>query len=341
MQLLIRASVALAVLVPFLGSATAQQQPPKDSRSIQLNVILSGPGSSGLTPQDFHLLDNKESATIQSVRQLSPTAEAPHVIIVIDAVNTIFSRVAYVRSQVQEYLKSNGGHLANPTTFVVLTDTSTEVQKGFSTNGNELSAVLAQAPIGLREIRRDSGIWGANERTNLSLKALSEVTAYAGTIPGRKIVLWISPGWPLLSGPRIDLDNKQQKEIFASVVDYSRAMRLADVTLYNLDPIGPEEGLLRASYYKSFVKGIRKPSETDLGDLSLQVLAEQSGGQTITGNSDIAGSIGRSLAETAAWYKLTFEAHPAEHADEYHHVQVQVAKPGVAVRTRDGYYAQP
>jgi hypothetical protein len=38
---------------------------------------------------------------------------------------------------------------------------------------------------------------------------------------------------------------------------------------------------------------------------------------------------------------LSFDPPHADHADEYHHIEVQVAKPGLTARTRQGYYQQP
>ena len=40
-----------------------------------------------------------------------------------------------------------------------------------------------------------------------------------------------------------------------------------------------------------------------------------------------------------AYYELSFDPPRAEHPDEYHHIEVQVAKPGLTARTREGYYS--
>jgi VWFA-related protein len=194
---------------------------------------------------------------------------------------------------------------------------------------------------GLREIGRDTGIWGANERVQISLQAVHELASYASGRPGRTIILWISPGWPLLSGPRIDLDNRQQQQIFGNVVAFSTELRQANVTLYNINPLGPGENLVRADYYTDFLKGVSKPGQTDLADISLQVLAAQSGGLVLQGSSDVSSMLSRCLDDTKAWYEITFDALGAEQPNEYHHIAISVDKPGLSARTRDGYYAQP
>lgn len=334
----------VASLAWATGSAQQVPLPTPTSRSMTVHVEVAadkGPPVKGLTQQSFKLLDNKVERPITSVKEVQAGSGPVSVILVVDAVNLPYTRVAYARAQVQKFLKANGGHLAQPTTIAIVTDKGAQIQKGFSTDGNTLSAGLGQFDIGLRAIRRDSGFWGADERVQISLKALREMIAYSGSLPGRKLVMWVSPGWPLLSGANIDLDNRQREGIFKDVVSLSGAMQQANVTLYDVDPLGPEESLLRSDYYRAFLKGVSKPGQTDIADLSLQVLAMQSGGLVATGNSDVAGNLAKYTADVEGGYDVTFATTVPERADEYHHLQVEVSTPGVIARTRDGYYAQP
>ena len=342
----IRACLFLVVLLPGLVTASAQISPTAEasSRSIHLNVVVEGKSGSpvvGLQRQDFTLLDNKSPQPFTSFKAVSVVQEPVQVILLIDAVNIDFRRVAYVREEVQKFLRANGGHLAHPTTIAVLTDKGTQMQKDFSSDGNALSASLDHDAIGLRQITRSTGIWGANDRVQISLTAVRQLTAYAASVPGRTVVLWVSPGWPLLSGARIQLDSKQQQQIFGDVITFSTQLRQANVTLYNINPLGPGENLLRADYYQDFVKGVSKSDQTDLADLSLQVLAAQSGGLVLQGDSDVAGLLTRCFEDTASWYEITFDPPPAERPNEYHSIAITVDKPGLTARTRTGYYSQP
>lgn len=319
--------------------------PQASTRSLHLSVIVApkvGPPITGLQQDDFRLLlDNNSPQPITSFKAANSAQEPVKVILLIDAVNTNFDRVAYVRGEVQKFLRSNGGHLAQPTSIAVLTDKGTQIQRDFSTDGNTLSSTLDHYAIGLREITRATGIWGANDRVKISLTAVRQLTAYAETIPGRKIVLWVSPGWPLLSGNRIDLSSKQQQQIFTDVVSFSKQLQQSNITLYNINPLGPDENLFRADYYQNFLKGVSRSNQTDLADLSLQVLAIQSGGLSLNGNSDVSGSLKKCLADTNSWYEITFDTPVPERPDEYHHIEITMGKQGLTARTRDGYYAQP
>ncbi len=335
----------LSVFVLGAASASSQQAAHQTAgpRSLLLDVVVapkSGQAMSGLQKSDFTLLDNGSPASIASFREVSHTQEPVKVIVVIDAVNINFDRVSYARDEVQKFLRASEGRLIQPTTLAVLTDKGMELEKSFTTDGNALSTSLNQKSIGLREITRSQGFWGADERLQISLAAMRQLTAYATTLPGRKIVLWVSPGWPLLSGPGVDLSGKQQQQIFGNVVAFSQQLQKANVTLYNINPLGPDESLLRSDYYRTFVNGVSSAKQTDLADLSLQVLAIQSGGLALN-NNDVAGNIARCIDDTKSWYELTFDMPVEEKANQYHRLEIKVDKAKVTARTREGYYGQP
>ncbi len=338
-------AIALALFSAL--PAVAQQTPPAntpDSRNIRLNVEVetkSGEPVSGLTQQDFTLLDNGAPMSLTSFKEVSAGQEQTEVILLIDAVNADFDTAAYERDQVQKFLVSNGGKVGRPTTLAVLTDTGVQTAKGFSMDGNALAGELKQITSSLRQINRAAGFWGATERLQICLQAVHQVTQFGAGLPGRKIVLWISPGWPLLSGPRMDLDENEERHIFGDVVTMSTQLRLANITIFNINPLGATENLMRSDYYQEFTKGVSKLSQVNLADLSLQVLAIQSGGLEIEGSTDVAGSLVRCLKDVKSWYEITFTAAVPEKPNEYHHIEVKVDKPKVTARTRDGYYLQP
>ena len=339
-------AATLTVAACFAQQPPLHQPGPAASGAmpqIHFDVVVSaktGPPVSGLQQQDFTLLDNKAAQPITSFQAVAGNQQPVEVVLVVDAVNTSYQELAYERGQISNFLKANGGHLAHPTSVVIFTDTGTQMQQGFLTDGNQLSDAFDKLEIGLRNITRSTGIYGADERLDLSLKTLSALVASEAPHPGRKLILWISPGWPILSGPGIQLDNKQRQGIFATIVDLSARLRQARVTLYAVNPLGVNEGVGRAFYYENYVKGVRNPGEVDIGDVSLQALAVQSGGLALSSTA-VAQLLEESVADANAYYELTFAAAPAEKPNEYHHIEVKVDKPGLTARTRQGYYAQP
>lgn len=338
----------LLSFLPYTASASAQQNTSAAAQAqaaIHLDVVVtsrSGTPVTGLQQQDFTVLDNKVSRPITSFQAISGNQAPVEIVLLVDGVNTPYMRLAYARGEIEKVLHANGGHLPHPISLAIFTDTGTQIQNGPSTDGNALSTVLDQSGIGLRSIRRSSGIYGADERVQLSLDTLQRLIAREATRPGRKIILWLSPGWPLLSGPRIDLGAKEQRQIFNEVVGLSAAMRQGHITLYSVDPSGAGESLQSgAYYYQEFLKGLNTPNDAQLGNLSLQVLAAQSGGLVLNASNDIAALLQRCIVDTGAWYELSFDPPPAERAHEYHHLEIKMANPALSARTRQGYYSQP
>jgi VWFA-related protein len=336
-----------ALIGSCLGPVAFSQQSAIPAKStptrIRLDVVVAaktGPPVSDLQVTDFTLLDNKASQPIEAFKMIGGKSAPVEVTLVIDAVNNSYQEIAYEREQIAKFLKADDGKLAYPTTLAVVSDKGTQIQEAASTDGNATNQSLEHLTIGLRSNRPSSGIYGADERLQLSIKALSQLTEHEAARPGRKIILWISPGWPLLSGFGIEVSKTQQQRIFATVVDLSRRLREASITLYAVDALGVDENPGRALFYQQFVKGASDSSETALGDLSLQVLAVQSGGLALN-SSDVLASLQKCMSDTDVYYELSFEPARSERPNEYHHLDVNVDKPGLTARTRDGYYAQP
>ncbi|MGB8847896.1 MAG: VWA domain-containing protein, partial [Terracidiphilus sp.] len=316
---------------------------PMARNAIRLDVAVdtkSGQPAPNLRQQDFTVLDNKIPRPVTYFKIKGAADEPVHVVILVDAVNIPYQMVAWSRQEVEKFLKANEGKLTYPTSIAVLTDQGVQIDKGFSTDGNTLSADLEHREIGLRQITRDSE-WSDPERLQICIQAFQQFLGYASTLPGRKMILWVSPGWPLVSGPHIDLSSNQERQIFNEIVGISTQLRQIDLTVYDINPVGIAESLERADYYESFLKGVTKSNQVQFGNLGLQVIAVQSGGLAIEGNSDVAGMIQRCLTDANLWYEIGFTPLPADQPNEYHHIEIRLDQRDLSARTSDGYYANP
>ena len=360
MNVLSRAGMFLLCVLCIVLRVSAQQQPagPAPLPAVKLDLTFdvavtdhAGMAVKGLTEKDFTVLTNGRPQDILSFQtsgggvvtaNVQPAAPPVKIILMVDEVNTNFTRVAYEREQIKMFLQRNGGVLDHPVSMAFFSDAGTEIQSNSSRDGNALLASFDQHETGLRSIRRSQGFYGAVERFQLSLTTLQSLTAKEAQTPGRKIVIWISPGWPLLSGPGVELGAKEEDRLFASIVAISDALREARMTLYSVDPEGAEAaGGARDFYYKEFLKPIRAAKSAVPANLALQVLAVQSGGLALAASNDIAAQIAQCVADADTFYTLTVDPTPADRPSEYHAIEVKVATPGLTVRTRNGYYAQP
>ena len=329
----------------FVGSGVAQTA----DRNITLDVVVSdkaGKPVSGLQEQEFTLLDNKQPQKILSFRAIEGVTATPdppvEVILLTDEVNTSFQNVARERYQIEKFLGQNGGQLAWPVSLVFFSDSGTKMGTAATRDGKTLIAALNANQNVLRTSRRSQGFYGADDRLQLSLRALQQLTEYERTRPGRKLLVWISPGWAYLSGPNVQLSSKDQQGIFNTVVGLANGLRQARITLFSVDPLGTADAVgVRTTYYESFLKGVKKADKVQIGNLSLQVLADQSGGLVLNGSNDAAGEIAKCVADASAYYELAFAGLPGDGPNEYHALEVKVDKPGLKTRTHYGYYAQP
>ena len=335
---------AFVLLPSVLYAAAFSQQTRPQTPRITLDVVVTpknGVPVAGLRKDDFTVLDNKAGQPILTFNALGGPEAPVEVVLVIDAVNATYEDLGYERLQIDKFLRANGGHLAHPLSLAIFTDSGTQIQQGQSNDGNALSASLDQATIGLRQIRSSAGMEGAQEQLQLSLAALEKLAARESTRPGRKIVLWVSPGWPLLSGPEMQMTPKQQQQLFSEIQGISNQLRRGSITLYSINPLGAGQSVGALNYYEGFLKGVAKPNQVALGDLGLQVIAVQSGGQALSADNDVSRLLERCMADTEAYYELSFDAPPHEHPNEYHQVEIKISKPGLTARTRTGYYSAP
>ena len=332
-------------VTPPASDATLPRGGP--GRRISLDVVVtdkSGNPVPDLQQQDFTLLDDKQPQTILSFHATDQTSKPDdpplQAIFLVDAVNTGFDSTSLERQHLEKFLRQDGGHLPIPMSLVFLTDTS-QGQVPATRDGNALADALNAHQTGLRALGNPRGFQAEIDRFQISIKGLERLVSHVAPEPGRKLIVWLSPGWPLLSGARVNVTAKDQEVLFNRVVHLSAALREARITLYSVNPLGvAEAGSFGAFYYESFLKGVTSADKVQTGDLGLQVLATQSGGRVLTTSNDVAGSIASCLLDAKAFYTISFDSPLADHPNEYHDLQIKIGKPGLTARTQTGYYAQ-
>jgi VWFA-related protein len=334
---------------PQVAAQPAPQPSPAESKiaqgRIHLDVVVTGkPGKpvSGLELKDFTLLDNNQPAKILSFRPVDQTVHQAHppveVILVIDTVNETHQQVAFARQQIEKFLRQNNGHLAYPVSLFVLTNDGVDAQRLPSTDGNALAAKVDTLDDRLRTIGRAGGAWGAIERFQLSVKMMLDIANAEANKPGKKLLIWVGSGWPLLDSPRIQTTNEGMQQSYDVIVQLSTRLREARISAYSISAGMPEPGTY---LYKEFLKGVSSAQNASVSNLGLKVLAIQSGGDAVAPDNDLTAQINRCIQDAQAFYTLSFDPPPAAHANEYHHLEVRIDQPGLTARTSTGYYNQP
>ncbi len=330
--------------VPALAQSATAAADETEGR-MQLDVVVTdkaGKAESVLDRNDFSLFDNNLPAKILSFHASGGTdrkTEPPvEVIFLIDTVNVDFKYVSFVRQEIERYLTRNGGHLDYPASLRVFTNTGIDSGSGPTTDGKALAAEVSQLDNHLRTVRLGEGVNGEIELYYASLKAIAEIAQSESNKPGRKLLLWAGPGWPMLDSVSVEIGLEAQRQNFDAIVRLSTILREARVSVYNISSADSGAG---ASAYRGYLKGVKSAAKSNPGNLALKVLAVQSGGRVLGPGNDMAAQIESCVEDAGAFYTLSFDPPRADRANEYHDLKVVVGKPGLTARTSTGYYAQP
>jgi VWFA-related protein len=337
--------IFLALALSSTAVLAQQTAPPSQpaSRSMVLDVVVtpkSGPPVSGLQQKDFTILDNKSAVPITGFTAAGGPEAPVEVVVVLDTVNASTENLSVERAEVDKFFKANGGHLPYPTFLAIFQGQGIAMGESPTRNGNLLSAALAQTNLGSGVQLKDTGASNDADRAQRSMVAAERLVAKEAAVPGRKVLIWVSPGWPLVSSPSYNYDDKQQQELFRRAVAMTTLVRRANVTFYIVKPGGTDEGVHQFDY-EVYVKGAAKPIQAVPADTSLQVLSIQSGGLFLTGSNDLAGQLQRCMADFTSYYELSFDPPADDHPNDLHTLQVKVSQPGLTARTRTVYYSQP
>lgn len=334
----------LLALVLMTVASAEQANPSKRAGggSIRLDVVVAGKSGSpvgGLQQRDFTIFDNNLERNITSFQAVDGAKAPITTILVMDEVNADYATVGYERDEIDRFLRADNGHLACPTTLVAIMDTGLLTIANFSNDGNKIAGALDKYSASLRIFHGAGGYYDAAERFRISLVGLYALAQRESLRPGRKIMIWVSPGWPLLSSPEVLLHDKGREAVFSNIVDISTQLRLSRITLYTVDPEGTADSMGDDYYWGTFAKGVSKPRDARFGNLGLEVLSQQSGGLVLSLSNNIAELLRKCVADASAYYELSFDPPAGSGSVEYHRLRIHVAGHGLKARTWQGYYS--
>jgi VWFA-related protein len=332
--------LGVSLLSVVLSAAIALPQAKAQTQSVKLDVVVRDGADNpvtGLTQQDFLVSDNGSTQALTSFAEVSQDKTPPTIVLVFDLINNSEIYATLLREQLTKVLQRNNGKLTYPTLLIVATPTGFSSSQTPTTNGNALARVLSQVPVGPNANERLTGEDGAVHRENISTKALNETLGSTGKLPGRKLIFWLSHGWGLMGG--LPVTPTQEQDLFSAVKQYSSGMRQTRITLYKLNTQGSSASVANLQAYRQYLKGVNALNKTDFADMSLDVLATQSGGLVLNSN-DLPVMFDRCLKDAEEHYEIEFPETAAAKNVAFHEVQVRVNRQGAAARTRNGYYPQ-
>lgn len=310
--------------------------------------------------EDLTLFDNRRPIAASSLRLL-PDSTQNETILVLDGINASLEQLARSQEQLRSFLQ--GKPLLQPTSILILSGAAPKSNDAIALHHRELSVrefpATQDAATLIRLLSNSSPTAGQgkeddSERVRLSLEALSFIANVERAKQGHKLVVYLSPGWPLLARA----DARNQPQLFDSVLYFSDLLRQARMTLYSVDPTGVqaapdltlppptrqaigannepsmEPSRPGAHYYEAFLKPPTRPADANPNDLALQVMVEQTGGLNLAGSNDLAAGILRCTADAASRYAVGYT--PLSMSGPFHALTWKPA----GLRTRVGFYTR-
>jgi VWFA-related protein len=162
-------------------------------------------------------------------------------------------------------------------------------------------------------------------RALITAQALESIARHLQGIPGRKKLVWLSSSFPAVRTEQRTHNGMLtiEHQEFGREIDHAvRALNDANVAIYPIDPRDPYNAGLGAE-----------------GIDTMNILAEGTGGKAFYNLGDIANAIQAAVEDSEITYALGFYPQNVKLDGSYHKLSVEVAKNGVEVRARKGYYA--
>jgi len=209
-----------------------------------------------------------------------------------------------------------------------------------SINGGEGFGPLAEASMSNWAAQESSTVWGA-------LTALDQVISQLAGLPGRKAILYVSDGLPLVPGldlftiftraptsPRAD---KRTPAMMAQKFDLTPRFRQVTshasrnrVTFYPIEAFGTRQN--EAVLFESVNLANRQNG--------LRFLAEDTGGRELFNAADVPAALARMSEDFTTWYSLGYQ--PRRQGDSAEHkIEVRVKVKGAQARYRQWYRDKP
>jgi VWFA-related protein len=195
----------------------------------------------------------------------------------------------------------------------------------------------------------------ADFRVRFTLDALNSLGRYLAGYPGRKNLVWVSDTFPFT----IVLDNiasQNNRDFSRDIAVTGSVLSNAQVAIYPVDakalggnsdfsvgndanPIG-KPAALATTLEDAAGKNMNREAEDRMASRStMNDLAEKTGGKAFYNTNNIEGAVRRSLEDGSTYYTLGYYPENKTWDGKFRRIAIKVARPGVKLHYRLGYYA--
>lgn len=187
-----------------------------------------------------------------------------------------------------------------------------------------------------------------------TVESLQELVDSMAGLPGRKALLWVSSGVPMLAGEEMfhavaakfdpsralaEISRHDTTRAFERLARHANSHR---VVFHSLDAAGLRGMTFGAAEYTEFLTpGLRSTLDSVVVEnlhSPLRLVAEQTGGRAILGRNEPLEPLLEVGTDLRSFYSLGLDSSDAD-AGRYHRLEVKLRekRPGVTLRHRQGY----
>lgn len=202
----------------------------------------------------------------------------------------------------------------------------------------------------LTQSRMASGLQFAESLSNGmdSIDALRRLVRSEAPLPGRKVVLYLSDGLTLPMDRRDAVDGLISFANRSGVVFYTLDTRGLSVDDPVSHPLSTMEQAAAASAVNKVSPRLGHLEDDDIGlavtsntQLSLEEIAESTGGFAVANTNQIAQPMQRMMEDIRTHYELAYTPTSTNYDGHFRTIEVRISRPHLKVQTRKGYFALP
>src|SRR3989442_10009365 len=226
-------------------------------------------------------------------------------------------------------------------------------QSGAGSGVEPGSRSLMNIAYGLARFDKESNANTLEMRVAQTADALSTIARYLAGFPGRKVVIWFSASFPL----NLSIVDQQDFDVYRSYADRVRQttnlLSDAQVAMYTVDARGlvgtaisdPSDsgrdanGRMQLTVEEHMRANSKEIFERFNKEDSLNKVAQETGGRAFLNTNDLDRAILESVEDSSTYYMIGYYPSRKRWDGKFHTVKVKVAREGVVVRHRRGYYA--
>ena len=280
-------------------------------------------------------------------------------LLVLDDIHTDFTRSPRVKAAARRFIEQNFG--TNDLAAVVYTGRA-DASQDFTNNprlllqaidkfnGRKLRSATIQRIEGARtnpdtgnlepgdDIEQMDRAFRARSVMN-NVRKLAEFMA--GVRGRRKAMLLIGEGIDYNIFEATGVLGSTASAVLLDTQDAIASATRGNVSIYAIDPRGlvvGDEDLITQSSTIGDADGRALQSELRLSQDSLRVLATSTGGFAAVNRNDLNGAFDRIVAENSSYYMFGYYSMNERRDGRFRKIEVRVKRPGLRVRSRNGYF---